>query len=130
MYLPPFEEIKALLNISSVRGELTVTMTYRQFTDLIRVLLREVEVDEEWYLTRYPGVAEGIRDGVVQSARDHFLHNGYFEGRLPYPIKVDEEWYRAQNPGVAAFIDAGKLESAQQHFEENGYREGRKPTPP
>jgi hypothetical protein len=129
-YLPPFEGIKAFLSFAAVNGELTVSATYAQFTVMIRCLLEGIEVDEEWYLSQYPDVAEGIKNGSVTSARGHFLHDGYFEGRIPFPIAVDEAWYLEQNPGVAEFIARGELISAQQHFNDNGYREGRRPRPP
>lgn len=128
-YLPPFEGIKAFLTFAAVNGELTVTTTYTQFTVLVRTLLQGIEVDEAWYLSQYPDVAEAIRHGVVASAREHFLNDGYFEGRMPFPIEVDEAWYLEQNPGVAEFIARGELLSAQQHFNDNGYREGRRPRP-
>src|SRR5580658_2659081 len=115
-FLPPFEALKAFFTVEQLNGEPTVKASYNQFTALVRALLQSVEVDEAWYLAQYPGVAEGIRDGVVKSAKDHFIHNGYFEGRLPYPIKVDETWYLEQNPGIAEVIRTGKLQSAQQHF--------------
>ena len=63
----------------------------------------------------------------MASAREHFMHDGYFEGRLPFSLKVDERWYLTQNPGVAEYIRAGRLESGQQHFDHDGYREGRLP---
>jgi hypothetical protein len=129
-YLPPFEGIKAFLNFAAVNGELTVTASYAQFTVLIRTLLQGIEVDEAWYLSQYPDVAEAIRKGIVTSAKEHFLNDGYFEGRMPFSIPVDEAWYLEQNPGVAEFIARGELLSAQQHFNDNGYREGRKPRPP
>jgi hypothetical protein len=64
---------------------------------------------------------------VVQSARQHFLSDGYFEGRRPFPIIVDEKWYLATNPDVADSIRAGIVASAQEHFDKDGYREGRLP---
>ena len=129
-YLPPFEGIKAFLTFAAVNGELTVSTSYTQFTALIRILLRGIEVDEAWYLKQYPDVAEAIRGGAIISAKDHFMNDGYFEGRIPFPIPVDEAWYLEQNPGVAEHIASGELLSAQQHFDDNGYREGRKPRPP
>jgi hypothetical protein len=128
-YLPPFEVIKSFLNFAAVNGELTVSATYAQFTTLIRTLLQGIEVDEAWYLSQYPDVADAIRNGVVPSAREHFLFDGYLEGRMPFQIQVDEAWYLEQNPGVAEFIARGELLSAQQHFNDNGYREGRRPRP-
>jgi hypothetical protein len=41
------------------------------------------------------------RGGVIKSAREHFISDGYFEGRLPFEMKVDETWYLDQNPDVA-----------------------------
>ena len=128
-FLPPFEEIKSFLSFAAVKGELTISASYTQFTALIRTLLQGIEVDEAWYLRQYPDVAEAIRNGIVKSAKDHFLNDGYFEGRLPFEIRVDEAWYLEQNPGVAEYIARGELDSAQQHFNDNGYREGRKPSP-
>ncbi len=128
-YLPPFEVLKTFLNFAAVDGELTVSASYKQFTAMIHTLLQAVEVDEAWYLAQYPDVAEAIRNGIATSAKEHFLHNGYFEGRMPFPIMVDEAWYLEQNPGVASYIASGELLSAQQHFNDNGYREGRKPRP-
>lgn len=128
-YLPPFEGLKSFVNFAAVKGELTVSASYEQFTILIRALLQGIDVDEAWYFSQYPDVAQAVRDGGIGSAKEHFLHNGYFEGRVPFPITVDEVWYLEQNPGVAEYIARGDLDSAQQHFYEFGYREGRKPFP-
>ena len=128
-YLPPFEGIKAFVTFAAIKGELTVTAEYAQFTALIRTLLQGIEVDEAWYFSQYPDVAEAVEKGIVSSAKEHFLNDGYFEGRMPFLIKVDEQWYLEQNPGIAEYIETGQLESAQQHFIDNGYREGRKPFP-
>ncbi len=128
-YVPPFETIKALVNFAALKGELTVSATYSQFTAMIRFLLQGVEVDEDWYRAQYPDVDEAIRAGVVPSAREHFLNDGYFEGRMPFQIPVDEAFYLKENPGLAEFIERGEIESAQRHFDDNGYREGRRPFP-
>ena len=128
-YLPPFETLKTFLNFGAADGELTVSASYNQFTRMIRALLQDIEVDEVWYLAQYPDVAEAICNGLVLSAKAHFLSNGYFEGRMPFPITVDEAWYLEQNSGVAGHIASGELLSAQQHFNDYGYREGRRPRP-
>jgi hypothetical protein len=128
-FLPPFEEIKGFVTFAAMKGDLTVSASYAQFTVLIRNLLQGIEVDEEWYLKQYPDVAAAIREKIINSAREHFLNDGYFEGRVPFFIKVDEAWYLEQYPGIAECIARGDLQSAQQHFNENGYREGRKPFP-
>ena len=126
-YLPPFELLKAFLTISTVKGELMVSCTYENMVQLLRQMIIGVEVNEAWYLERYPDIAEAIEQGIVKSARLHFVNDGYFEGRMPFPIRVEERYYLAHNPGVSEYVRKGMLESGQQHFEENGYAEGRLP---
>jgi hypothetical protein len=126
-YLPPFEILKSLLTISNVKGELMVSCSYENLVQMLRRVIIGVEVDERWYLERYPDIADAIEQGTVQSARVHFVNDGYFEGRMPFPIHVDERYYLSENKGVAEYVRKGMLESAQQHFDENGYVEGRLP---
>ena len=126
-YLPPFDVLKARLGFADGNPEQTVVVSYDEFLEAIRALLAVVEVDEAWYLARYPDVAAAIEAGKIASAREHFLFNGYFEGRWPFAMNVDERWYLGQNPGVADYIRAGRLQTAQQHFDHDGYREGRLP---
>lgn len=128
-YLPPFKVIAALLHFPADGSHEAVTVSYDEFIDAIRAVLAVVEVDEAWYLATYPDVAEAVRAGHIGSAREHFLYNGYFEGRWPFAIAVQERWYLSDNPGVADYIKAGRLQSAQQHFDHDGYREGRLPFP-
>ena len=128
-YLPPFEMLKSLLTISNVKGEMMVSCSYENLMQMVRKIIIGIEVDEQWYLQRYPDIADAIKKGVVQSARLHFVNDGYFEGRIPFPIHVDERYYLSQNAGVADYVRKGMLESGQQHFDENGYQEGRQPFP-
>lgn len=126
-YLPPFEILKSYLTISNVRGELMVSCSYENLVQMLRRLIAGVQVDEAWYLERYPDIAEAIGQGVIASPKSHFVNDGYFEGRMPFPIRVDEHYYLSQNSGVADYVRNGSLESGQQHFDENGYDEGRLP---
>jgi hypothetical protein len=126
-YLPPFEVLKTYLTLTNVKGELMVSCSYDNLIQMLRQVIIGVEVDERWYLERYPDIAEAIQQGLVESARLHFVNDGYFEGRLPFPIRVDERYYLQQNPGIANYVRDGMLESGQQHFDENGYVEGRLP---
>lgn len=104
-----------------------VTCSYDNLVALIRQIIIGVEIDEKWYLERYPDIADAISQGLVMSPRLHFVNDGYFEGRMPFPIKVEERYYLRENSGVADYIRKGLLESGQQHFDENGYKEGRLP---
>jgi hypothetical protein len=126
-YLPPFELIRQSIEISTVQGELHVNISYENFIGLLRTLIRGVEVDEAWYVRAYEDIGDAIRRGIVKSARQHFVDDGYFEGRLPFPLEVDEKWYLAENPDVADSLRKGIVQSAQEHFEKDGYREGRLP---
>lgn len=126
-YLPPFESLKNLLSLSTIRGKLVASASYDDIQTLIRLLLAGIEVDEAWYLQRYPDIAEAVQAGTITSAKGHFLHNGYFEGRLPFAIMVDEDWYFSQYPEIAEAVRQGIVESAQKHFDEHGYKEGRTP---
>jgi hypothetical protein len=126
-YLPPFEVLKNTFDIAAVKGELKVSASYEDFVRLVRFIISSVEVDEDWYLKRYPDVAKAIQEGKIVSARRHFIDDGYLEGRLPFRPHVDEEWYLAENSDVAKGVRARKIESAFIHFIDNGYKEGRLP---
>jgi hypothetical protein len=94
---------------------------------MVRRMIAGIEVDEKWYLEQYPDIAAAIEQGIVTSAQEHFVNDGYFEGRRPFPIRVNERWYLMNNTGVADYVRQGRLVSGQQHFDENGYDEGRLP---
>lgn len=110
-----------------MRGQLRVNMAYDEFVALVRSLISGLKVDQAWYLEHYDDVAGAIARGAVASSQEHFVNDGYLEGRMPFPIAVDEQWYLQQNPDVAEGIRGGSVASAQEHFEQSGYREGRRP---
>ncbi len=126
-YIPPFEVVKRSLGLYTVNNEVCVSITYNDFVRLLKLLLASTEVDEEWYLEQYGDIRQAAEEGRVTSAKKHFVNDGYFEGRVPFPMTVDEEWYLARYPDVGEGIRAGSTPSGQQHFIDNGYREGRLP---
>ncbi len=126
-YLPPFDLVRRSVEISTIRGELRVNVSYDEFVRLLKRMIVGTDVDEEWYLKTYEDIAKAVREGLIRSAQHHFVEDGYFEGRLPFPMKVDERWYMNQYPDVADSIRRGDIASAQTHFDEDGYREGRLP---
>lgn len=123
--MPPFKVLKQRLSMTAVRGVPKVNNSYEEILEIISLILRGVEVDENWYLTQYPHLAEALKTKDIKSARNHFVHSGYFEGRLPCAPDLDEEWYLAQYPDVAEGIARGEIQSARQHYLEHGYAEGR-----
>ncbi len=126
-YLPPFDLIRRSIEISTMRGELRVNVSYEDFVKILKRMIVGVEVDEAWYLRTYDDIAKAIRDGIVRSAQQHFVDDGYFEGRLPFPMRVDDRWYLSEYPDVADSVRKGTVLSPQVHFDEDGYREGRLP---
>jgi hypothetical protein len=129
-YVTPFDVIKRELNLLAMQGTVRINITYDEFLSIVKRLIEAIDVQEDWYLTTYPDVAEGIGAGVQRAAKEHFVQHGYFEGRLPYQIPVDETWYLRNYPDVAEGIDKGEHLSAQDHFLRAGYAEGRRPFPP
>jgi hypothetical protein len=126
-YLPPFDLIRRSVEISTVKGELRVSVSYDDFVRILQLLISGIAVDEDWYRAEYPDIARAIQEGKIESAKRHFVDDGYFEGRRPFPMDVDERWYLQENPDVAESIRKGVVGSGQQHFTEDGYREGRLP---
>ena len=126
-YLPRFDLVRRSVEISTIRGELRVNVSYDEFVRLLKRMIVGTDVDEEWYLRTYEDIAKAVREGLIRSAQHHFVEDGYFEGRLPFPMKVDERWYMNQYPDVADSVRRGEIASAQTHFDEDGYREGRLP---
>lgn len=128
-YVPPFHSLRDHIRTTTIAGESVPNMTNADVKALIMRLLIMVDVDEPWHLAQYPDIAEAVRDGRTKSAREQFINNGYFEGRLPFRITVQEAWCLSQNPTVAQAVADHQIESAQAHFETLGYREGRLPFP-
>jgi len=125
-YITPFSVLIRDLGLTSTGGEV-VNINREQLFDLIRQLLVCVHVDEAWYKASYPDVETAIRSGAFRNAKEHFVANGYFEGRLPAKINVDEGFYTKRYPDVAERIEDGEVASAQEHFEAHGFVEGRLP---
>jgi hypothetical protein len=128
-YLPPFDLIRRMVEVSTERGELRVKLSYDDFLKILRMMISGVEVDDRWYLEQNEDIAKAVGGGAVKSARQHFVDDGYFEGRLPFPMPVNERWYLQEYPDVAESVRKGVVASGEQHFAEDGYREGRLPFP-
>lgn len=128
-YLPPFDLIRRMVEVTTMRGELRVSLSYDDFIKILRMMISGVEVDEKWYLDHHEDIAKAVSAGSVASAKQHFVDDGYFEGRLPFSMPVNERWYLQEYPDVAESIRKGVVASGEQHFAEDGYREGRLPYP-
>ena len=99
------------------------------FFDIMETVLNDIQLDEDWYLAKYPDVQNAIEAGRVRSGRHHYARFGFYEHRLPYAIEVSETWYVDAYPDIREAIQKGVYKSGQAHFEMNGFREGRMPYP-
>lgn len=93
----------------------------------IRRMVRDIAVNEAWYLARYPDIAGAVARGSFKSAAHHYRAYGFFEDRMPDSITVNEDFYLNTYSDVAAQIAASCIASAQSHFETYGFKEGRLP---
>ncbi len=126
----PFETYATLLNLkivipSSKSNYVAIEKSY--WIALFFPNIAQIDLDQDWYLKRYPDVAAAVGSDVVADAQQHYCESGYFEHRIPYQIDVDEGWYVAQYADVQAAVAKQVFNSAQEHFEKTGYREGRYP---
>jgi hypothetical protein len=81
--------------------------------------------NEEYYLQRYPFVANAIEQGLVSSGLAHFQQWGQALGYVEVSRYFDEEFYLAHYPDVANGVNLGVVASGLDHFIQFGYNEGR-----
>ncbi|WP_421659292.1 hypothetical protein [Leptothermofonsia sp. ETS-13] len=79
-------------------------------------------LDEKFYLTAYPDVADAIRRGKIRSACEHYQKFGRYEGRFP---AFNEASYLSKNPDVADAVRRRKIRSAYEHWQKFGRYENR-----
>jgi len=125
-YLIPYARLCELLNFGSDQDQ-PLVLSADKLRQAVRMLLRGVCVDEEWYCRQYPDVREAVASGVFRSAKHHFVESGYFEGRRPARVVVDETWYSQAYPDVGESVEFGEMGSCQEHFDRYGENEGRLP---
>jgi phytanoyl-CoA hydroxylase len=87
------------------------------------------DFDEEWYLTEYPDVAEGVKTGAIASGYSHWLTSGRAEGRIAPPgydegTTFDAAWYLATYHAVRHDIETGRARDAQDHYARFGRYRG------
>jgi hypothetical protein len=126
-YVPPFSVIRGSFSMITSKGDVVATIKYEELINIIRNFLAAIDVDEEWYCRNYPDIAAAIQAGQISSAREHFVKDGYFEGRLPFAMSVDEDWYLKTYSDIGDAVQQGSVASASEHFASFGYEEGRFP---
>jgi hypothetical protein len=127
MILPHFERLLNICNIKGWReGHRTLTCDREGLLRILAEMLKAAPFDETWYLDRYPDVADAVDRGDIESAQEHYVRFGYFEGRLPGLNGFDAAAYCRIHPDLGhILLDREGETKARVHFIEHGYREGR-----
>jgi hypothetical protein len=81
-------------------------------------------VDENYYLSKYPFVQQGIDRGIISSGKEHFEKFGQKLGFTEVSRYYDENYYLANNPAVAAAVSSGAFASGLDHFIQFGWEQG------
>ena len=102
---------------------------------LRRLHAREKEVrtsvlfDPEWYLRRYPAVAEAIARGTWRWALEHYLCNDTPTAFDPLPA-FSESYYLALYDDAADMVRRGEIRNGFAHFLRHGLANPRSPSEP
>jgi hypothetical protein len=130
MYVLHFEAM--LKNLGITREEFLSSEHVKVPTSMLRFLLQIAlangDFNEPGYLQENPDIATAVQKGKIESARLHYIGNGYFEGRLGATPEVDEQWYLRTYKDVADGVRSRKVQSGQQHFAQRGAAEMRAPS--
>jgi hypothetical protein len=125
-YFPPLSTILEILKINHTDlSAKSVSVSAEGLKYLIVELLKQVEVDEAWYLEEYPDVRAATLSGDIPSAAAHFSVAGYFEGRRPYELQFDPCYYFKTYGDLDNVFDASDFDGLRNHYETKGYYEGR-----
>jgi hypothetical protein len=84
--------------------------------------------DPEYYLATNGDVAAVAQHMGPGFARDHYIHHGFAERRLPF--RLDRGWYAAQYPLAAFEVAQGDYAEFAHHYMAIGKARGYRPYPP
>lgn len=78
--------------------------------------------DEAFYLQTYKDIAAAVSKGAVSSGREHYVQNGFREGRNPFAF--DPVWYSVAYPAAAWEVGQGEFVDLRHHYVEVGAARG------
>lgn len=130
-FLPHVEMLLQSLRISRDRldSRSKIAVDPRLLIHILREIVKALPFDEAFYLTTYEDVAEAHGRGEIGDLHEHFIHAGFFEGRMGAEPVVDARYYQTTYPDVGQAIAAGTIASALDHYVQRGAAEGRAPSP-
>jgi hypothetical protein len=129
-YLPPFDVLLLGLGIRAQDMEapsVAVSAPFLRF--MLGELARGAPFDAPWYAAQYPDLGEASAAGGPEWLHEHFVTQGYFEGRLPHEPTLDADWYFRHYRDVWATYSQRLQEALRDHFATQGVAEGRVGTP-
>jgi hypothetical protein len=113
------------LTLERLRTGTKVAVPVPVLRALLSAAIAQLPFDEDFYLKTYPDINEAYSAGRIINLHDHFIEEGYFEGRLGTNPAVNDQFYRENYPDVAKALDTGKVTSAFDHYVATGCFEGR-----
>ncbi len=129
--LPHAAQLLQSLRIS--RESLATRSKVAISTKLLRALLREairnIPFDAAFYLEANPDLHARVRAGEIADLHNHYVEQGYLEGRACTPPTVDEAFYLSTYTDVGDAMRRGDITSAREHYMRCGAAEGRLPSP-
>jgi hypothetical protein len=125
----PFSVLRRSANIPWPLPDQQIALPRDLVIGLLARSALDIEIDEAWYLKKYPDIAAAISEGKFKSAKHHYAAFGFFEDRLPRYIHVDTEFYLKHGPDISKNVNQDRAVAAQRHFETHGFAEGRLPYP-
>lgn len=129
-YVPPIDLLLEGLEITERSLSEPIAAVSTQFLRfLLSELARGAPFDAGWYGTQYPDVREAGSALGADWLHNHFITQGYFEGRLPQEPALDADWYFRHYADVWAAYSAKLLDTLREHFLSQGWTEGRAGTP-
>ena len=129
-YVPHINQFLQAMRVNrrSLDSNSKVTIDAKLLKALLRTAVKCVPFSEQFYLETYPDIAQAYAAGQLKDLKQHYVEQGYFEGRVGAPATVDKPYYLHRNGDVAEAMTRGDFTSVAQHYHECGYREGRSPS--
>jgi GT2 family glycosyltransferase len=99
----------------------------RRVSDAMPELRTTPYFDPDWYIIRYPDVAEAITQRIWLCALHHYLCNATPSAFDPLP-DFSERYYRMRYADLVPAIEEGAFRNGYAHFLQHGAREYRSPS--
>ncbi len=84
LYIPPYSILCKWMDRYAQPDASRLIAPYDDVLDVLKGFLAPIPVDDTWYLTEYPAVADYLRRSPNETPGLHFCKHGYFEGRRPF----------------------------------------------